>query len=96
MFLRVSQPKGIIRFGVTGKLKPRYLRPYPIVQQVGEMSCHLELPPQLPRIHNIFHVSQLRKYVPDPSYVIMPNPIQLRKDLSYEEQPVHILHRREK
>jgi len=81
---------------MTGKLSPRYIRPYPIVQQVGEAAYWLELPPELPRVHNVFHVSQLRKYVPDPSHVITSDPIQLREDLSYEDQPVCILDRKEK
>jgi len=96
VFLRVSLTKSITRFGVTGKLNARYMKPYPIIQRVGEVAYHLELPLELPRVHNIFHVSQLHKYVPDPSYIIMPDPIQLMKNLSYEEQPNRILDQREK
>ena len=81
---------------MTGKLSPRHIGTYPIVQRVREVAYRLEWPPELPRVHNIFHVSQLRKYVPDPSYVIMPDPIQLREDLTDEEQPIRILDRREK
>ena len=65
-----------------GKLIPRYIGPYPITQRVGEIAHYLELPPKLPRLHNVFHVSQLRKYVPDPSHFITPKPVQLQKDLS--------------
>jgi len=85
-----------MRFGVTGKLSPRYIGLYPIVQQVGEVAYHLELARKLLKVHNIFHVSQLRKYIPDPSHVITLDPIQLWEDLSNEKQPVCILDRRQK
>ena len=81
---------------MAGKLSPRYIGPYSIQQRVGEVAYRLELPPELPRVHNVFHVSQLRKYVPDPSHVIETDPVQLQEDLSYEEQPLQILDRREK
>ena len=73
---------------MTGKLSPRYIRSYPILQRVGEVAYRLELPLELPRAHNVFHVSQLRKYVADPSYVIEPDLVQLQEDLSYKEQPL--------
>ena len=63
---------------------------------MGEVAYQLELPTELQMVHNVFHVSQLRKYIPDPSHVIKPDPIQLQEDLSYEEKPVQILDRREK
>ena len=75
---------------------PRYIKPYPITQRVGKVVHRLELPPELLRVYNVIHVSQLRKYVPDPSHVITSDPIQLREDLSYEDQPVCILDRKEK
>ena len=59
------------------------------------MYC-LELPPELPKVHNMFHMSQLRKYVPDPSHVIEPDLVQLQEDLYKEEQPLQILDQREK
>jgi len=60
------------------------------------VAYRLELPPKLSRVHNLFYVWQLWKYVEDPSYVIEPNPFRLQEDLSYEEQPVRILNQREK
>jgi len=54
------------------------------------------MPLELPRVHNVFHVSQLRKYRSDPSHVIEPDPALLQEDLSYEEHPIRILDRREK
>ena len=74
-----------------GKLNLRYIRSYPIAQRVGEVAYHLELPLELPRAHNVFHVSQLHKYVSDPSHVITSDVIQLRDDLSHKEQQVRIL-----
>jgi len=96
VFLKVSPTKGILRFGMTEKLSPRYIGPYPIIQRVGEVVYRLEMPPELPRVHNVFHVSQLRKHPPDPSYVIEPDPALLQEDLCYEEHPIRILDRREK
>jgi len=55
---------------MAGTLSTRYIGLYPILQRVGEVAYLLELPLELPRVHNVFHVSQLRKYVPDPSHVI--------------------------
>jgi len=96
VFLKVSPTKGILRFGMIEKLSPRYIGPDPIIQRVGEVAYGLEMPPELPRVHNIFHVSQLCKYLPDPSYAIEPDLALLQEDLSYEEHPIRILNRREK
>jgi len=57
VFLKVFPTKGITRFGMTGKLNPRYIGPYLITQRVEEVAYWLELPPELPRVHNVFHVS---------------------------------------
>ena len=91
VFLRVSPIKGVVRFGKAGKHNPRYIGPYPVVQRIGEVAYRLELSTELQRVHDVFHGSQLRKYIPDPSHIIELNPIQLQEDLSYEEQPVRIL-----
>ena len=69
MFLKLSPWKGVVRFGKRGKLSPRYIRPYEIMERVGSLAYRLALPPELSRIHNVFHVSMLRKYIADPSYV---------------------------
>ena len=75
VFLRVFPTKGVARFRMTGTLSPRYIGPYPVIQRVEEVVYQLELPPELPRVHNVFHLSQLRKYIPDPSYIIESGPI---------------------
>ena len=62
--------KGVQRFGITGKLSPCYIGPFEILRRIGTLAYELALPPQLSHVHNVFHISMLRKYVPDPQYVI--------------------------
>ena len=91
VFLKVSPMKGIMRFGKKGKLSPRYVGPYEIIERVGNVAYKLLLPPELGGVHPVFHVSMLRKYLPDPSHVIQPQAVQLDKNLAYVEAPVRIL-----
>ena len=70
VFLKISPWKGVLRFGRLGKLSPRFIGPYEIVSKVGPVAYRLKLPPELSRIHDTFHVSMLRKYIPDPSHVL--------------------------
>ena len=70
VFLRISPWKGVLRFGKKGKLSPRYMGPYEIVERIGEVAYQLRLPPDLARIRDVFHVSMLRKYMADPSHVL--------------------------
>ena len=93
VFLKVSPMRGVTRFGIKGKLAPRFTGPFEIIERVGPLAYRLDLPPHLSDIHNVFHVSMLRKYEPDPSQVIMWTEIPLREDLTYEEQPIMILDR---
>jgi len=95
VFLRISPWKGVIRFGKRGKLSPRFMGPYEILERIGAVAYRLALPPELSRIHDVFHVSMLRKYEPDPSHVLKEQSVELSSDLSYEEVPVEILDRRE-
>ena len=78
------------------KLSPRYIGPFEIVERIGPVACRLDFPEELSRVHNVFHISMLRKYISDPSHVLETPEIELRDDLSYEEQPVQILSREEK
>ncbi|KAI5351506.1 hypothetical protein L3X38_004397 [Prunus dulcis] len=80
-----------MRFGRRGKLSPRYIEPYEIVERVGPVAYRLALPSDLSRLHDVFHVSMLRKYISDPSNVWEEQPIELQEDLTYVEQPVQIL-----
>ena len=91
MFLKISPTKGVIRFGTRGKLSPRYIGPFEILDRVGDVSYRLALPPSLDGVHNVFHVSQLRKYVKDDSHILDHSELELQPDLSYQEQPMAIL-----
>ena len=71
--------------GVRGKLSPRYVVPFEILEKVGEVAYRLALPSSLSGVHNVFHIAMLRKYVSDPSHVVELAPLQLREDLSYNE-----------
>ena len=95
VFLRISPWKGVLRFGKRGKLSPRYIGPYRIVERIGEVEYRLELPSNLDRLHDVFHVSMIRKYIPDPSHVLIEQPVEIQENLTYEEEPVKILDRRE-
>ena len=95
VFLRISPWKGVMRFGKKGKLSPRYIGPYEILEKVGMVAYKLALPPELARLHDVFHVSMLRKYVADPSHVLVEQPIELKEDLSYVEEPLAIVDRKE-
>ena len=87
--------KGIMRFGKKGKLSSRFIGPYEILEKVGNVAYKLALPPELLSVHNVFHVSMLRRYVSYPSHVITQEPLVLDPDLSYEERPIQILDKRE-
>ena len=96
VFLRVSPMRGVKRFGVKGKLIPRFIGPFEVLDRIGEVAYRLAMPPSLSAVHNFFHVSMLRKYVSDPSHVLSYENLELDEDLSYEEKPVQILDRKEK
>ncbi|KAL5568676.1 hypothetical protein UlMin_025251 [Ulmus minor] len=88
--------KGVMRFGKKGKLSPRYIGPFEILERIGKVTYKLALPSELSTVHNVFHVLMLRKYISDPSHVLESEPIEIREDLTYEEQPVQILDRKNK
>ena len=88
VFLKLSPWKGVVRFGKRGKLNPRYIGPFEIAERIGQVAYRLDLPEELSRVHSVFHISMLRKYISDPSHVLETPEIELRDDLSYEEQPV--------
>ena len=95
VFLKVSPRRGLMRFGRSGKLAPRFIGPFEILDRVGEVAYRLALPPQLSSVHNTFHVSMLRKYEPDPSHVLDWTDLEVEEDVSYEERPVQVLDTRE-
>ncbi|CAN6727007.1 unnamed protein product [Malus baccata var. baccata] len=77
VFLKLSPWKGVVRFGKKGKLSPRYIGPYQITERVGEVAYRLELPSELSKVHNVFHVSMHRHYVAYPSHVIPVQPLEI-------------------
>jgi len=93
VFLKISPSRGVMRFGKKGKLSPRYVGPFEILERIGEVAYRIALPPQFSGLHNVFHVSMLRKYVADPPHVIQLEVPEIRQDLSLEERPVEIVDR---
>ena len=91
MFLKVSPFKVINHFGKKGKLKPRYIGPFEVLQRVGIIDYRVALSPKLSHVHNVFHVSMLQKYVHDPLHVINHYPLDVSEDLSYIKKPIEIL-----
>jgi len=85
-----------MHIGRRNKLGPRYVRPFEILERIGPLAYRLALPPEMEKIHNVFHISQLRKYISDPSHVLKYSPLQIQEDLSYTVEPVEILYRKEK
>jgi hypothetical protein len=85
MYLKVSPTKGVQRFVIKGKLAPRYIRPYEIIEACGPMAYKLNLPPKMCAIHNVFHVSQLNKCVCLPTEVITELDVEIEPDISYQE-----------
>jgi hypothetical protein len=83
--------KGVKRFVVKGKLVPRYIRPFPILEKCGTMAYKLDLPPFLAGVHHIFHVLQLKKCLKATVDVVLPEVTPLEADLSYPEHPIKIL-----
>ncbi|XP_059292458.1 uncharacterized protein LOC132045905 [Lycium ferocissimum] len=91
VLLKVSPLKGVMRFGKKGKLNPRYISPFDMIQRVGDVAYELALPSGLSSVHLVFHVSMLKKYVSDGSHVIRWDLVMLDHNLSYEEEPIAIL-----
>ena len=85
----------MIRFGKRGKLSPRYIGPFEVLERVGIAAYRLALPPSLSSVHDVFHVSMLRKYTPDPTHVVDWGELVVDTDRTFEEGPVHIMDSRD-
>ena len=83
--------RGVVRFGKRGKLSPRFIGPFEILERVGAVAYRLALPPSMLGVHEVFHVSMLRKYSPDPAHVVDWGQIEVDTDWTFEEGPVCIL-----
>ncbi|KAL0373523.1 UNVERIFIED_CONTAM: Transposon Tf2-11 polyprotein [Sesamum radiatum] len=93
VFLKVSPWRGILRFGKKGKLSPRYIGPYEILERVGPLAYRLALLVELSQIHDVFHVSMLRRYRSDPSHILREPEVEISEGLTYVEEPIEILDR---
>jgi hypothetical protein len=91
VYLKVSPMQGVWHFGNKGKLSPWYVKSFQVLKRLNPLAYKVEMPPSLAGIHNVFHVSQLRKCVHDPSHVISYGPFDIQANLTYEELPVQVL-----
>jgi hypothetical protein len=95
VYLRVTPMKGVKRFGMKGKLVPRYIGPFPILEKCGTVAYKLDLPPSLAGVHDIFHVSQLKKCLKAPMDIVLPEVTLLEANLSYPDHPIKVLDKKE-
>ena len=93
VFLKVSPWRKILRFDQKGKLSPRFIGPYEILERIGHVAYQLTRPPELAKLHDVFHVSMLRRYHSDGSQILPMQEVQVHTDFSYDEEPKAILAR---
>jgi hypothetical protein len=89
--LKVSPIRGVRRFGVKGKLAPRYIGPYQILARRGEVAYQLSMPENLSAVHNVFHVSRLKKCLRVPEEQLPVEGLEVQEDLTYIEKPTQII-----
>ena len=87
--------RGVVRFGNRGKLSPRFIGPFEILERIGTVAYRLPLPPNMIGVHVVFHVSMLRKYTPDPAHVVDWGQIEVDTNETFEEGPVRIVDNRD-
>ena len=95
IFLKVMPKRGVVRFGKRGKLSPRFIGPFEILKRVGTIAYRLTLPPSMSSVHEVFHVSMLRKYTPDLAHVVDWGQIEVDTDETFKEGPVCIMDSRD-
>ena len=88
--------KGVSCLGVKGKLAPRYIGPFPVLEQYGAVAYRLQLPETLYVVHNVFHVSQLKKCLRVPNQIIEVMDVALEPDLTYSEHPIRVLDKKDR
>jgi hypothetical protein len=97
VYLKVSPTKGVQRFGVKGKLAPRYIGPYEVIEVCGPIAYRIQLPERFSAVHNVFHVTQLKKGMPVPeNEVITEANAWIEPDFSLIEHPLRVLHQKER
>ncbi|GKG05995.1 hypothetical protein Tco_0326081 [Tanacetum coccineum] len=89
--LKVSPWKGVVRFGKRGKLNPRYAGPFKVIERVGTVAYKLEQRQQLSRVHNTFHVSNLKKCMSDESLMILLEELRVDDKLYFVEEPIEVM-----
>ena len=89
--MKVSPLRKILRFGKKGKLSPRFIGPYEVLERISPMAYLLALPLELAKLHNVFHVSMLQGFLSDELHILPVQEIQVEEDLSYDEEPKAIL-----
>ena len=94
-FLKVMPKRGVVRFNKQGKLAPRYIGLFELQERVGIVAYRLALPPSLSGVHEVFHVSMLWKYTPDPAHVVDWGGIIVDTNWTFEEGPASILDSRD-
>ena len=87
--------KGVVQFGKQGKLSPRFIGPFEVLERVGAVAYRLALPPSLSGVHEVYHVSMLWKYTPNPTHVVDWGELVFDADETFEEGPVRILDNRD-
>ena len=95
VFLKVMPKGGVVRFAKRGKLSSRFIGPFEILERIGSVAYRLALPPSMSGVHEVFHVSMLRKYTLDPAHVVDWGQIEVDTDETFEEEPVCILDSRD-
>ena len=95
IFLKLMPKRRVVRFGKRGKLSPKFIGPFEILERVGTVAYQLALPPILSGVHEVFHVSMLRKYTPDPAHVVDWGEIDVDTDDIFEEGPMRIMDSRD-
>ena len=95
IFLKVMPKRGVVRFGKREKISPRFIGPFEILERVGTIAYRLALPPSMLDVHEIFHVSMLRRYTPDPAHVVDWGEIEVDTNGTFEEGPVCIMDSRD-
>ena len=93
VLLKVSPWKKVLKFGKKGKLSPRFIDPYEVFERIRLVAYRLALPPKLAKLHNVFHVSMLRRYQSNESHILPMQEVQVHQDYSYDEEPKAILAR---
>ena len=96
IFLKVMPKRGVVKFGKHGRLSPRFIGPFEILERIGTVAYRLALPPSMSGVHEVFYVFMLRKYTPDPAHVVDWGQIEIGTDGTFDEGPVCIVDSRDR